>query len=72
MAEVVKKLIIRFIKPLYLENKLLAMNRRHLLKGMGAIALYSSFPTILGEFLSSCNTKEKSLRAGFFRMMNFS
>jgi Gluconate 2-dehydrogenase subunit 3 len=42
------------------------MNRRHLLKGMGAVALYSSFPAILGEFLSSCNTKDKPLRAGFF------
>ena len=42
------------------------MNRRYLLKGMGAIALYSSFPTILSEFLSSCKTKDKELRAGFF------
>jgi hypothetical protein len=42
------------------------MNRRHLLKGMGAVALYSSFPVVLGEFLSSCNTKDKQLRAGFF------
>src|SRR6185436_18051276 len=42
------------------------MNRRYLLKGMGAIVLYSSFPTILSEFLSSCKTKDKELRAGFF------
>ena len=42
------------------------MNRRYVLKGMGAIALYSSFPTVLSEFLSSCNTKDKELRAGFF------
>ena len=42
------------------------MNRRYLLKGMGVVALYSSFPAILGEFISSCNAKEKKLRAGFF------
>jgi len=42
------------------------MNRRYLLKGMSAIVLYSSFPTILSEFLSSCKTKDKELRAGFF------
>jgi len=42
------------------------MNRRHLLKGMGVVALYSSFPAILGEFISSCNSKDKVLRAGFF------
>jgi hypothetical protein len=42
------------------------MNRRYLLKGMGGIVLYSSFPTILSEFLSSCKTKDKELRAGFF------
>jgi len=42
------------------------MNRRYVLKGMGAIVLYSSFPTILSEFLSSCKTKDKELRAGFF------
>jgi hypothetical protein len=42
------------------------MNRRHVLKGMSAIVLYSSFPTILGEFLSSCKTKNNKLRAGFF------
>ncbi len=42
------------------------MNRRYLLKGMGAIVLYSSFPAILSEFISSCNSKDKKLRAGFF------
>jgi Gluconate 2-dehydrogenase subunit 3 len=42
------------------------MHRRHLIKGMGVIALYGSFPAILGEFISSCNTKDNSLRAGFF------
>ena len=42
------------------------MNRRHLLKSVGAIALYSSFPAILAEFFSSCKAKEKQLRAGFF------
>src|SRR6478752_3021361 len=42
------------------------MNRRYILKGMGAIVLYSSFPTILSEFLSSCKTKDKELRSGFF------
>ena len=42
------------------------MNRRYVLKGMGAIVLYSSFPTIISEFLSSCKTKEKELRAGLF------
>lgn len=42
------------------------MNRRHLLKGMGVIALYGSFPAVLSEFISSCNVKDKKLRAGFF------
>ncbi len=42
------------------------MNRRNLLKGMGAIALYSSFPGVLAEFVSSCKSKTKILRAGFF------
>ena len=42
------------------------MNRRNLIKGMGAVALYSSFPAVLSEFLSSCNSKDKVLRAGFF------
>jgi hypothetical protein len=42
------------------------MDRRNLLKGIGAITLYSTFPVILSEFISSCKTKEKGLRAGFF------
>jgi hypothetical protein len=42
------------------------MNRRNLIKGMGAVALYSSFPAVLSKFLSSCNAKDKVLRAGFF------
>lgn len=42
------------------------MNRRLLLKEMGVVALYSSFPSVLGEFLSSCGNREKKLRAGFF------
>ncbi len=41
------------------------MNRRHLLKGMGVIALYSSFPVVLSEFFSSCNSNDKVQRAGF-------
>jgi hypothetical protein len=47
------------------------MDRRNLLKGMGAIVLYSSFPTILGKFISSCKIKDKSLRAGFFSENEF-
>src|SRR5438067_4490828 len=46
--------------------QILPMNRRHLLKEMGVIALYSSFPAVLSEFVSSCNQKTKKLRAGFF------
>jgi hypothetical protein len=42
------------------------MNRRNLIKGMGVVALYSSFPVVVSEFLSSCNSKDKELRAGFF------
>jgi len=42
------------------------MNRRHLIKGIGAIALYGSFPAVLSEFLSSCKDTNKDLRAGFF------
>ncbi|MEP7111110.1 MAG: gluconate 2-dehydrogenase subunit 3 family protein [Ferruginibacter sp.] len=47
------------------------MNRRHLLKGMGVATLYSSFPAVLGEFISSCNSGEKNLRAGFFSKDEF-
>jgi len=42
------------------------MNRRLLLKGMGAITLYSSFPSVVSEFLSSCNSKSALPRTGFF------
>lgn len=43
------------------------MDRRRLLKGIGVIALYSSFPAVVSEFLSSCKTNDdKILRAGFF------
>jgi hypothetical protein len=42
------------------------MNRRNILKGMSVVVLYSSFPAVLGEFISSCKTKDKNLRAGFF------
>ena len=42
------------------------MNRRLLLKEAGVVVLYSSFPSVLSEFISACNTKEKKLRAGFF------
>ena len=42
------------------------MNRRNLLKEMGVVALYASFPGVFAEFVSSCNSKEKTLRAGFF------
>jgi hypothetical protein len=48
------------------------MDRRHLLKGIGAIALYSSFPAVLSEFLSSCNSTTKKQRAGFFSDEEFS
>lgn len=47
------------------------MNRRNLLKGMGAIALYSSFPGVLAEFVSSCQSNTKTLRAGFFSAGEF-
>ena len=48
------------------------MDRRHLLKGIGAVALYSSFPAVLSEFLSSCNSPVKKQRAGFFSDEEFS
>ncbi len=47
------------------------MNRRNLIKGMGVIALYGSFPSILGQFVSSCNSPNKKLRAGFFSDKEF-
>ena len=48
------------------------MNRRHLFKQAGVIALYATFPTVVGEFISSCNTKSKQVRAGFFSDEEFS
>lgn len=42
------------------------MNRRNVIKGLGVVTLYSSLPAILSEFISSCNTKDKNIRAGFF------
>ncbi|MGN6800914.1 MAG: hypothetical protein ACTHJN_03360 [Ginsengibacter sp.] len=42
------------------------MNRRNLLKGMGALALYGSFPGVLSEFASSCKSKAQIVRTGFF------
>ena len=42
------------------------MDRRHLLKGIGAVALYSSFPAVLSEFLSSCNSKDNKTKSRFF------
>lgn len=48
------------------------MDRRHLLKGIGAVALYSSFGSVLNEFLSSCNSKSTKLRAGYFSDEEFS
>jgi hypothetical protein len=56
---------------LHLKQKPSVMNRRHLLKGMGVVALYSSFPAILSEFISSCNSNDKISRAGFFSETEF-
>jgi hypothetical protein len=42
------------------------MNRRHLLKGMGAVALYSSFPAVLSQFIASCNSTTKKYIPVFF------
>lgn len=42
------------------------MNRRHLLKGMGVLTLYSSFPAVLTEFISSCNASGKGPSDRFF------
>lgn len=47
------------------------MHRRNVIKGLGAITLYSSFPAIVSEFLSSCQTKNKTSRAGFFTEEEF-
>ncbi|MEQ1798229.1 MAG: gluconate 2-dehydrogenase subunit 3 family protein [Lacibacter sp.] len=48
------------------QRKTTAMNRRHLLKGMSVLTLYSSFPAVLTEFISSCNVSGKKLQTGFF------
>ena len=47
------------------------MNRRHLLKGMGAVALYSSFPAVLTQFITSCNTTTKKQAPVFFTAAEF-
>ena len=53
------------------QRKTTAMNRRHLLKGMGVLTLYSSFPAVLTEFISSCNVSGKILPVGFFSEEEF-
>ena len=47
------------------------MNRRNLIKKMGVVALYGSFPSVLSGFLVSCKAKDKILRAGFFSDAEF-
>lgn len=47
------------------------MKRRSLLKGMGAIALYSSFPGVLAQFASSCKSKSIPAGAEFFSVDEF-
>lgn len=47
------------------------MNRRNVLKGMGAIALYGSFPGVLAEFASACKSKAQMVRSGFFTNNEF-
>jgi len=42
------------------------MHRRNLFKKLGVVALYGSFPSVLGEFLVSCNANDKIRRADFF------
>jgi hypothetical protein len=42
------------------------MHRRNLFKKLGVVALYGSFPSVLSEFLSSCNNSDRIQRAGFF------
>jgi hypothetical protein len=42
------------------------MHRRNLFKKLGVVVLYGSFPSVLSEFLVSCNANEKILRAEFF------
>ena len=48
------------------------MDRRHLLKGMGVVALYSSFPAVVSQFLSSCNSAAKTPRANYLSDEEFS
>jgi len=52
-------------------RKLSALNRRNLIKKVGVVALYGSFPSVLSEFLVSCKTKDKILRSGFFSNEEF-
>ena len=47
------------------------MNRRILIKKMGVVALYGSFPSVLSEFLVSCKAKDKIQRPGFFSNEEF-
>ena len=42
------------------------MDRRNLIKKMGVVALYGSFPSVLSEFLVSCKSTDQTQRAGFF------
>lgn len=46
------------------------MHRRNLLKGAGVIALYSSFPVVVSEFLASCQSPDK-LAPVFFNPAEF-
>lgn len=46
------------------------MHRRNLLKGAGILALYSSFPAAVSEFLVSCSSGDK-LHAQFFSPSEF-
>jgi hypothetical protein len=46
------------------------MHRRNLLKGAGIIALYSSFPAVVSQFLASCNNPDK-LAARYFSPEEF-
>jgi len=47
------------------------MQRRSLFKKLGVVALYGSFPSVLSEFLVSCNDNNKFQRAGFFSNEEF-
>jgi glucoside 3-dehydrogenase (cytochrome c) hitch-hiker subunit len=48
------------------------MNRRSVLKGLGVISLYGTFPAILAEFALSCRNNRHISRAGFFTEDEFS